>query len=278
MDIYNNIPYTYLIGWSKLDTWYYGVQYGKKCHPDNLWVKYFTSSKHVKKFRELNGEPDVIEVRHTFNNKEKAQKWEIKCISKLEMVKSSKWLNRKEPGAKWFPTGKMSESHKLAISKANKGRPLSKEHCAKIGEANKRRGSPSKETILKMKESIRIANQKPEVQARRKVAAKNKSPVTEETRRNMSIGHQNRTLRTAETRAKHSEANRRRGPRSIETKEKIRNSFLGTTRPEELNVKTRNTILAAKRRWYTNGEVTLFLGVVEIIPPGFMLGRKLKPT
>ena len=36
-------PYTYLIGWSNLNKFYYGVRYGKGCHPSDLWVKYFGS-------------------------------------------------------------------------------------------------------------------------------------------------------------------------------------------------------------------------------------------
>lgn len=238
--IYTNVPYTYLIGWSKFNTWYYGVQYGKKCHPDNLWVTYFTSSRHVKEFRELNGEPDIIEVRHIFDSKEAAQKWEITCISKLGMVKSVKWLNRKEPGKGWDST------------------------APGVG--------------AKISEGLKIANAKPEVKARRSTSAKNKPPATAETLKNMSIAQQKRPPRTDETWAKHAEGNRRRGPRSAETCEKLRIAFLGTTKDDEIKERTRDTMLAAKRRWYNNGEITLFLGATDLIPPGFALGRKLKVT
>lgn len=46
MTIY--IPYTYLIGWSKLNWWYYGAEFAKIkkiANPSNLWTTYFTSSK-----------------------------------------------------------------------------------------------------------------------------------------------------------------------------------------------------------------------------------------
>jgi len=66
------VPYTYLIGWSTLNKWYYGVRYSKRCNPNDLWVKYFTSSKLVKQFRNKFGEPDVVEVRKIFNNSEDA--------------------------------------------------------------------------------------------------------------------------------------------------------------------------------------------------------------
>ena len=60
MDTYQ--PYTYMIGWSRLDQWYYGARYAQNCHPSDLWTTYFTSSKTVASFRELYGEPDIIRV------------------------------------------------------------------------------------------------------------------------------------------------------------------------------------------------------------------------
>ena len=51
----DRIPYTYIIGWSSLNKWYYGVRYAKNCKPEDLWKTYFTSSKHVKEFLTGNG-------------------------------------------------------------------------------------------------------------------------------------------------------------------------------------------------------------------------------
>ena len=86
--------YTYLIGWSKLNKFYYGVRYSKKANPSELWVSYFTSSKHVKDFRKKHGEPDVIQVRKVFDEKKKAQLWEHKVLRRLNCAKSHKWLNK----------------------------------------------------------------------------------------------------------------------------------------------------------------------------------------
>jgi hypothetical protein len=36
MNIYNT-PYTYLIGWSNQNKYYYGVRYAKDCHPNDFW-------------------------------------------------------------------------------------------------------------------------------------------------------------------------------------------------------------------------------------------------
>lgn len=89
-----NKPYTYLIGWSKYDKWYYGVRYSKKCNPKDLWETYFTSSNQVKTYREHYGEPDVVQVRKIFDNIEKAQKWEYKVLKRLNVTNEEKWLNK----------------------------------------------------------------------------------------------------------------------------------------------------------------------------------------
>ena len=61
------MPFTYLIGWSAMDRYYYGARWAANSGPDDLWTTYFTSSKHVKKFRELHGEPDIVLIKKLFN-------------------------------------------------------------------------------------------------------------------------------------------------------------------------------------------------------------------
>jgi len=67
--------YTYCIGWTVNNVSYYGVRYAKNCHPSDLWVTYFTSSKFVKIHRENYGEPDIIKIRKTFGNNPKKQNY-----------------------------------------------------------------------------------------------------------------------------------------------------------------------------------------------------------
>src|SRR5688500_5384682 len=90
----NRIPYTYLIGWKDLNKWYYGVRYGKGCCPSDLFIKYFTSSKHVKKFISINGMPDVIQIRKTFTSIHKARNWEIKVLKRLNVKEKEYFLNK----------------------------------------------------------------------------------------------------------------------------------------------------------------------------------------
>lgn len=92
------IPYTYLIGWSKLKLWYYGVEYAQNgrrvANPANLWVTYFTSSKFVSDTIERYGQPDIIEVRRTFDSAKNAVCWELEVLRRLGVTKSDKWLNK----------------------------------------------------------------------------------------------------------------------------------------------------------------------------------------
>jgi hypothetical protein len=87
------VPYTYRIGWTNLDKYYYGVRYAKGCAPEELWVKYKTSSKHVEKFAAKHGDPDLIEVRKIFDDSNKARDWENKAIRRAGLVDNKYYLN-----------------------------------------------------------------------------------------------------------------------------------------------------------------------------------------
>jgi hypothetical protein len=89
-----HVPYTYLIGWTNLNKWYYGIRYKDGCNPDELWKVYFTSSKLVKQLRISHGEPDIIEIRKTFSDKIKANIYEAKVLRRLKVIKKDKWLNQ----------------------------------------------------------------------------------------------------------------------------------------------------------------------------------------
>jgi hypothetical protein len=69
-------PYTYLIGWSNLNKFYYGAQWNKKSNPNDLMTKYFTSSKIVKHYIQTYGLPDIIKIRKIFDTAEKCKHWE----------------------------------------------------------------------------------------------------------------------------------------------------------------------------------------------------------
>jgi len=123
-DDYN--PYTYLIGWSKLDKWYYGSKtanrHGDIANPITFWRSYFTSSKYVQKIIEEHGQPDVIQVRKVFNNADDTLRWEQKVLRRIDAANKSEWIN-KHNGGKFTWSGKTFDNdHCDKLSKAKKGK------------------------------------------------------------------------------------------------------------------------------------------------------------
>ena len=99
------LPYCYFIGWSKYNKFYYGVKYSASrtiAHPTTFWSQYFTSSIRVSNFRDQYGDPDIIQIRKTFDPKDHgsvkaAQKaaviHEHKVIRRMNMVYDEQYLN-----------------------------------------------------------------------------------------------------------------------------------------------------------------------------------------
>lgn len=110
-------PYTYLIGWTKHNKWYYGRRTSSKCHPSELWITYFTSSKHVANFRRQFGDPDVLQIRKTFQNAKKCCLWESKVLKRLDAQHSDLWLNQKNGDEKWDTSGLSFIRSKKSIEK-----------------------------------------------------------------------------------------------------------------------------------------------------------------
>ena len=90
--------FTYLIGWSHLDIWYYGARWAIGCNPSDLWKTYFTSSSEVSKYRSEFGNPDIVEVRRVFADGDSARKWEECVLRRLGAVTSPRWLNLSNNG------------------------------------------------------------------------------------------------------------------------------------------------------------------------------------
>lgn len=138
-------PYTYLIGWTAHNKWYYGVRFADysendTANPSELWVSYFTSSKHVQRFREQFGEPDLIEIRKTFTNKETARLWEHKVLRRLKVTLREDFLNQSDaisiPSQKGIPK---PEGHGEKVGNFHRGRKRSDETRRKISMIAKNR-------------------------------------------------------------------------------------------------------------------------------------------
>lgn len=242
-------PYTYLIGWSKLDLWYYGVRWAKGCNPSDLWGSYFTSSSVVAEMRLTHGEPDVVEARKTFSASLDARAWEEKVIDRMKCVESPRWLNRHNRGRHFAQTGPRSEIHKERLRKANTGKkygPPSPEHLEKLRIAAKAKWQDA-DMVEKINESRRLVTSTVEYKENhlaamkslrsdpakmadigKKISEANRGKArTDEHRQRYSLAKKGKPGRmwTDEQRAAVSE--KRKGvPRSEATKEKIKQSWI----------------------------------------------------
>lgn len=111
-----NTYYTYLIGWSHLDRWYYGARVANWLPPEqDLWHIYKTSSKHVGVMVENHGDPDVIEVRRTFTNKKHAFRWEARVLKKLRAKQSPRWINKSNGNGSGENTLSTQQQHEARL-------------------------------------------------------------------------------------------------------------------------------------------------------------------
>lgn len=97
-------PYCYLIGWSKINKWYYGSRFTiKKCaNPSDLFATYKTSSKVVHDYIAKYGNPDIVEVRKTFKDAESALKWEQTVLRRIKAKYNQNWLNKCDGSGQQF--------------------------------------------------------------------------------------------------------------------------------------------------------------------------------
>lgn len=177
--------YTYLIGWTDLDQYYYGVRWANYKNPeDDLWKEYFTSSRIVAETVKKHGDPDIIEIDQIFENKTKAIAYEDKYLREVhksghwdkflnqkfgnafilteEMIskanqkrKQYKWSNDRIEHMRSIMTGReITEEWRSKIRKSLTGKNLSNERKQKISKS--RQGQrPTSQTKSKISRSLK---------------------------------------------------------------------------------------------------------------------------
>jgi hypothetical protein len=245
------IPYTYKVTHILTGQWYYGVRYANNCHPDDLWVNYFTSSSYIRDLINVDGKDAFkAEVRRTFKTKQDAIKWELKVLKKV-----FKWLNCLNHGA--FPAISQEARSHGNITKAK----IQEDGLTIFQQAGKKWKERQHEI-----DSITGLTRK-ELRKQRFNASLDKNgsrkKMSEITSKRMS---QNNPSKNPETAAKISET----------LKRKIASGEITTTRGQKFqsisdmllgNEFTKNTI------WVNDGICDRRLKQGESIPEGFNLGR-----
>jgi hypothetical protein len=165
MNIYQ--PYTYLIGWTAHNKWYYGARYAKKCHPTDLWVKYFTSSKFVKYFTLKHGPPDIIQIRKIFTNGKDCLIWEQKVLARIDAAKNKNFLNAKNCTTKTIIDKPNSGSFKPGSTSWAKGKNF---HDLYTDDERKRMFGRifTQDEKQKLSDKLKITHNKPEIKNKQK--------------------------------------------------------------------------------------------------------------
>jgi hypothetical protein len=89
------IPYTYKLIFKPTGQYYYGVRYAKGCHPNDLWNKYFTSSKHVHKLiKDYGLNSFLVKITKTFSSKIEAIEHEHSILNRVKADKNGKFINK----------------------------------------------------------------------------------------------------------------------------------------------------------------------------------------
>lgn len=128
------IPYFYRLYFKPTGQYYVGVQYGKNSHPDNLWDKYFTSSKVVKELiKQFGLSAFSYKVTKTFTTSKEATMYERRFLIKVKANRNTKFLNL-SLGLKesFLVIGPCSPERKTNISKARlETKKVDCPHCGK---------------------------------------------------------------------------------------------------------------------------------------------------
>lgn len=99
------VPYTYHIYHPPTGKHYYGSRYAAGCHPSDLGVSYFSSSKMVKELISLYHISEfVFEVRKTFLSAAEAISWEQRVLRRMKVLQRDDWLNMNINGSAFTQT------------------------------------------------------------------------------------------------------------------------------------------------------------------------------
>ena len=88
-------PYTYHLFHIPTQKSYYGSRFAKGCNPNDLWIKYFSSSPIIKNLiKEYGKDSFIVKIRKIFKCPIECQKYENKVLRRLGVPYNEKWYNR----------------------------------------------------------------------------------------------------------------------------------------------------------------------------------------
>ena len=134
MSIY--VPYTYHLYHKPTQTHYYGSRYAQGCHPNDLWTKYFSSSKLIKQLREQYGDDSfTVKIRRTFDTAQKALEWEQNVLRRLKVLRRDDWLNANINGSVFALTQEGREARSRCATERWQTEGVRQAHASTIAES-----------------------------------------------------------------------------------------------------------------------------------------------
>jgi hypothetical protein len=130
------IPFSYHLYHRPTKKHYYGVKYESGFSPDDLWVRYFSSSKIVKALISEYGKDSFdITVRKTFETGEQAILWEHRVLTRLKAAQRLDWINRHNGNKKFHWSEPHSEKTKQKLKSKITGLKRSEQTKQKMHDA-----------------------------------------------------------------------------------------------------------------------------------------------
>lgn len=110
------IPFSYHLYHKPTKKHYYGIKYSSGFGPDDLWVRYFSSSKIIKSLISEYGKDSFIAtVRKIFDTGEQAVLWEHRLLTRVKAAQREDWINRHNGNKKFHWSTPHSEKTKQKI-------------------------------------------------------------------------------------------------------------------------------------------------------------------
>ena len=208
-------PFTYCLTFLPTGKRYYGVRYAKGCHPSQLWTTYFTSSETISDLIEEHGKDAfTFEVRKTFIDRDSANAWETKFLTRINAAKHPEWLNDHNGGKNFYTTPETVQKAKETKIRNGTTNSSSPESIQKRIETMKKNGT----TYATTSESIQKAK---DTKKERGIESPMKNPET--VQKMLDTRERNGTMNTntPESIQKRKDTMRRNGTTNTNTPESI---------------------------------------------------------
>ncbi|MFI8666882.1 hypothetical protein ACIGGE_10645 [Qipengyuania sp. NPDC077410] len=124
-------PFVYLLGWPDLNQFYIGVRFGKGCHPDDLWTRYFSSSYRVHEIAQEYGPPPVRDIIGIYSSEAEAREAEKTLLRENKVHRLSNFVNLTTGGPAPM-TDEQRANHSKALKRAYESTELREKLSAAV--------------------------------------------------------------------------------------------------------------------------------------------------